>query len=79
MRNLEIRLIDLKPGVAARVLRLEGGRGFQRHLRTRGIREGKRISLLTKQPGGPLVVRVDNTQLAIGRGMANRVIVEVGK
>lgn len=74
---MEVRLTDLRPGVAARVVRLEGGRGFQRQLRTRGIREGKKIELLTRQPRGPLVVRLGGTQITIGRGMARRVVVEV--
>jgi ferrous iron transport protein A len=74
---MEIRLSDLKPSVTARILKLEGGHGFQRHLRTRGVREGKQIQLLTRQPRGPLVVMVGGIQLTIGRGMARRVIVEV--
>lgn len=74
---MEIRLTDLRPGIVAKVLRLEGGRGFQRQLRTRGIREGKQIELLTRQPRGPLVVRLGGTQITIGRGMARRVVVEV--
>ncbi|NIQ04800.1 MAG: ferrous iron transport protein A [Candidatus Korarchaeota archaeon] len=74
---MQIRLTHLRPGEVARVIRLEGGRGFQRHLRTRGLREGKLISLLTRQPRGPLVVKVDGIQLTLGRGMARKVVVEV--
>ena len=74
---MEIRLSDLQPNIKAKILRLEGGRGFQMHLRTRGIREGKTIELLTRQPRGPLVVIVGGIQLTIGRGMAGKVIVEV--
>lgn len=74
---MKVKLIDLKPGAEAEVCRLEGGRGFQRNMRTRGIREGKKISLVTKQPGGPLVVRVSGTQITMGRGRARKVVVEV--
>jgi len=74
---MEVRLGELRPGVVARVLRLEGGHGFQRQLRTRGIREGKLISLVTRQPRGPLVVMVGGIQLTIGRGMAGRIVVQV--
>ncbi|MBS3815848.1 MAG: ferrous iron transport protein A [Hadesarchaea archaeon] len=72
------RLNDLDAGVRAKVSRIEGGRGFQRRLRTRGIREGKTITVVTRQPRGPIVVRVGGTQLTMGRGMANKVVVEVG-
>lgn len=74
---MEIRLIDLEPGALARISRLEGGRGFQRRLRTRGVREGTPVSLVTREPGGPLVVRFGGTQMSMGRGMARKVIVEV--
>lgn len=65
------------PGMKAKVVRLEGGRVFQMRLRTRGIREGSEIELLTIQPRGPLVLIVGSTQVAMGRGMASKVIVEV--
>lgn len=74
---MEVRLSELKTDLPAKVLRLEGGQGFQRRMRTRGIREGKMISLATKQPMGPLVVRVSGTQMTIGRGMAGKIVVQV--
>jgi ferrous iron transport protein A len=75
-----MKLTDLQPGQKARILRLEGGYGFQRNLRTRGIREGKIVEILTRQPyGGPIVISIEERDIAIGRGMASRVIVEVEK
>lgn len=75
-----MKLTDLQPEQKARILRLEGGYGFQRNLRLRGIREGKIVEVITRQPiGGPVVICVDEREIAIGRGMASRVIVEVEK
>lgn len=75
-----MKLTDLQPEQKARILRLEGGYGFQRNLRLRGIREGKTVEVITRQPiGGPVVISVDEREIAIGRGMASRVIVEVEK
>ncbi len=75
-----MRLTDLQQGQKARILRLEGGHGFQRNLRLRGIREGKIVEVITRQPfGGPVIICVDEGEIAIGRGMASRVIVEVEK
>ncbi|KXB06765.1 hypothetical protein AKJ51_02935 [candidate division MSBL1 archaeon SCGC-AAA382A20] len=74
---MEARLTELEPGVVAKITRVEGGHGFQRRLRTRGLREGRSVSLVTRQPGGPIVVRIGGTQFSIGRGVARKVIVEV--
>lgn len=75
-----MKLTDLQPEQKARILRLEGGYGFQRNLRLRGIREGKIVEVITRQPiGGHVVISVDEREIAIGRGMASRVIVEVEK
>lgn len=76
---MERILTSLKPGQKAKILRLEGGHGFQRKLRTLGVREGKIVKLIAGHPlGGPLVVEVERRQtVTIGRGMAHRIIVEV--
>lgn len=77
---MEIVLTDLQPEQKARILRLEGGYGFQKKLRSRGIREGKIVEVITRQPiGGPVVICIENRKTAIGRGMANKIIVEVEK
>ena len=73
----EERLLQLKKGVKAKIIRFIGGRCFKTNLRTIGMREGKNIEVASLQPlGGPLVVKVDNTTLAVGRGMASKIIVE---
>jgi len=75
---LETVLSKMKENQQATILRLEGGKSFQRKLRTIGIREGKLINILTKQPlGGPVVVEIDGRSTTIGRGMAGRIIVEL--
>jgi ferrous iron transport protein A len=45
-----------------------------------GIREGKEIKMMTKQPiKGPVVVSVDRSNTSIGMGLADKIIVEVEK
>jgi len=74
---LKLKLLDLLPKQKARILKFEGGIGFQKNLRSRGIREGKIVEVIAKQPiGGPIVISIDRRKTAIGRGMANKVIVE---
>jgi len=45
-----------------------------------GIREGKGIKMMTKQPiKGPVVVTVDRSNTCIGLGLADKIVVEVKK
>lgn len=75
---MDIPLTQLREGQKARITRLEGGYGFQRNVRTRGIREGKVVEIVTRHPiGGPIVIEIDGRETAIGRGMARRIFVEV--
>ena len=75
---MDIPLTKLREGQKARITRLEGGHGFQRNVRTRGIREGKVVEVVTRHPiGGPIVIEIDGRGTAIGRGMARRIFVEV--
>lgn len=75
---MEIPLIQLKCKRTAVIKRLEGGREFQRKVSNMGIRVGKQVEVVSCQPfKGPLVIKVDSMRLALGHGMASRVIVEV--
>lgn len=77
MDKQPISLQDLRSGYRAEVLRLDGGFGLQRHLDSLGIRPGKIIRKITAQPmRGPTVIELDGSSIAIGRGMARRIIVK---
>ena len=72
-----IPLSFLKQGEKAVVMTLAGGCGFERRLRSMGIKEGKVICLDAKHHfSGPLVVDVNGRQITIGRGMAARITVQ---
>jgi len=71
-------LTQLKPGQKGIVIQIQGGAGLIRRLQTMGIRPGKNIIKISAQIfRGPQIVKVDNLQVAIGFGMARRVLVEV--
>lgn len=62
----------------ARIAVLEGGHGFQRKMHVMGFREGKIVRVVTKQPlHGPITIAIGKSQVTIGKGMAQRVMVEV--
>ncbi len=60
------------------VIRIEGR--LRQRIAGMGIREGKEIKMMTKQPiKGPVVVAVGRSNTSIGLGLADKIIVEVGK
>lgn len=71
-------LHQLKQGERGRIISFIGGRGVVNKLNALGLREGKEITVISNSfLGGPVTVRVDNTKIAIGHGMAAKIIVEV--
>jgi ferrous iron transport protein A len=77
---MEIPLTRLKADKEATVVRLIGhGCTFHRRLRSMGIREGKVLKMVASYPfAGPLVVEVDGREITLGRGIAQRIIVNSG-
>ncbi|MEJ2744730.1 MAG: FeoA family protein [bacterium] len=65
-------------GRGGKVVEFRGGKGMVHRLETRGIRLGHRITKVSDQlMKGPVTVKVGHTTLAIGHGIASRVMVEV--
>ncbi len=70
-------LSELGRGKTAKISSIVGGFGLRRRISTLGIRAGKIVKVVSSQPfKGPIVVDVDDMRIAIGRGMADKVIVE---
>lgn len=75
-----VPITDLKRGEQGMVVELSGGLIFQRKLRVMGIREGKKVKIISIQPvGGPVTIEIGGCKITLGRGMAERIFVEVGK
>ena len=71
-----LNLTELKSGQTGTVIDMQGGAGFIRRLESMGIRPGKKITKISAQFfRGPQIVKVDNLQIAIGFGMARRILV----
>lgn len=76
-RQLTLRQMEI--GQTGTVIGILGGRGLIRRLEALDIRPGKKVTKVSSTLfRGPVTLRVDNAQLAVGFGMANRIIVEVG-
>ena len=71
-------LANMLSGQSGIIVQIEGGRGLLSRLGNLGIRPGKRITKISSMlMRGPVTVQVDRTQVAIGFGMANKIIIEL--
>lgn len=79
-QNEQLTLAEMKTGQTGTVVEVLGGQGLIRRLDALGIRPGKKVTKLSSTLfRGPIILRVDNAQVAVGFGMARKIIVEVDK
>jgi|GEM_PF-319298 ferrous iron transport protein A len=73
-------LTQMKQKKKGTVIAVAGGPNLKKRLETLGIRKGAEVTKVSAQVmRGPIIVQVVNTQVAIGFGMAKKIIVEVEK
>ena len=73
-----ISLTELEVGKKAVIKEIRGGFGLKRRLESLNMRVGKTVKKISSAPfHGPVVVEIERCKIAIGRGMANKVFVEV--
>lgn len=70
-------LNDLETGEHAVVRQLRGGREFAGRLAALGFTLGVEISVIQNYGRGPITVLIRETRIALGRGEAGKVLVEV--
>lgn len=70
-----IPLIQLQMGQSGMVRALHGGRHFIGRLAALGFTPGALVTIVRNNRFGPLIVTVRDTQIALGRGEAGRILV----
>lgn len=70
---ITVPLSGLAAGEQGAVLRLEGGHGFVGRMVALGFTPGVAVGVVRNPGHGPLIVSVLGTQVALGRGQAERV------
>jgi len=74
----QITLPQMQPGQSGRVIQILGGHSLVNRLNSLGIRPGGRITKVSAMfMRGPVTLQVGRAQVAIGFGMAGRIMVEV--
>jgi len=75
--GLPVRLDTLETGRKVRVVSINKGTGAEQRLLEMGIVPGVEVELLAKHPlKGPVIVKLNNTRIALGRQLANSIEVE---
>lgn len=73
-----LTVADMEMGRSGVVVEIGGGYGLINRLDALGIRRGKRITKTSAAfMRGPVVIQVDRGKVAIGFGMAKRVVVQL--
>jgi ferrous iron transport protein A len=79
-QNEQLTLAEMRIGQTGTVVGVLGGHGLIQRLDALGIRPGKKVTKLSSTLfRGPVMLRVNNTQVAVGFGMARKIIVEADK
>lgn len=76
--NGPIPLDSLPVGRQATIEAVSGGHGLVNRLATLGFIPGQRVDMVQNFGVGPLIVNVQNTRIALGRGEARKILVREG-
>jgi ferrous iron transport protein A len=77
-QKMQLTLARMEAGQTGTIIQILGGRGLTRRLDALGIRPGKKVTKISSALfGGPVTLRADHTQVALGFGMANKILVTI--
>jgi len=73
-----VTLRQMQSGRSGKVVEIQSGHGLVNRLSALGIRPGKKITKVSSMlMRGPVTIQSGNTRIAVGFGMANKIIVEL--
>ena len=75
MNTSIIPLAVVSPGKKVRVVSIAGGRGVREHLFNIGLDVGIEVEVLRQGAPGPFLIAFKETRLAIGQGVAQKIMV----
>ncbi|MFC2053292.1 ferrous iron transport protein A [Chloroflexota bacterium] len=72
-----MKLLDVKSGKKVCIVGYEGSSGVELKLRKLGLLPGDTAKVIRHAPlGGPLLIECKGRQIALGRGVAVKILVE---
>ncbi|GAB4431794.1 MAG: FeoA domain-containing protein [Anaerolineales bacterium] len=73
-----MQLLNVTPDARAQITGINGGKKLQAKLTQLGLHIGDHVHVLRRAPfGGPLLVACNGREVALGRGVAEKIIVEL--
>ncbi len=66
-------LVQAGDGESVEILSVDGGDGAYRKLSNLGLAPGQTVEIVTRQPGGPVLLAVGGSRVAVGFGLALKV------
>jgi len=76
VRAMRMPLAMLPEGSRARVVGISGGRGLVRRLVALGFAADVLVRVLHSHSPGPVLIEVKGSRVALGRGVAMKIVVE---
>ena len=77
--NKQVPLSRMQSGQSGKVVEIEGGQRMRSRLSALGIRPGQKVTKVSSMfMRGPVTIDVGNARVAIGFGMASKIMVELG-
>jgi ferrous iron transport protein A len=79
-QNEQFTLAQMRTGEKGTVVGVLGGPGLIRRLDALGIRPGKQVTKISSTLfHGPITLEVNSSRVAVGFGMARRILVKVNR
>ena len=69
-------LSGVQSGESVQIRRMDGGHQFLSRLASLGFTPGARLQVIQNYGHGPIIVRLRDTRVALGRGEANKILVQ---
>lgn len=77
MKDKQARpLSKVQAGETVKLVGIEAGRGLSSRLASMGLVPNVEITVINNTHPGPFVISVKNSKMMLGRGMANKIMVE---
>ena len=72
----DMPLTSAAPGTTVVINRIKGGRETLRKLADMGLNVGSQLSVINNMEEGPLLLKAEDSQITLGRGMSEKVMVK---
>ena len=60
----------------AKIKEIRGGKSFLKQIQNIGLRKGDEVQMIQNRNYGPIIIKKDEFRVALGRGMAHKIMVD---